>query len=330
MINSFGRIKALLSFLLTVILMFVFSLFVFAYGPTNYQNNRLYYIQNVRSGKYLTVDDSNNNIEQNELGYKQFQRFFIRYIETSEGKDYYALVTDLNQTLRVDVTSAYDANGTNIWVFTYLTAVPDAQEFRFIEDSSNVYKLMPKISSTRVLDVLNGSYSNGANVQLYLKRPIGDSYVNAQQWKLYTVETSIMHQDLVDNSKHLDYDCDSMFTDYVQFARDLWNGYKSGIIRKYIPIIRPKDVSVIGVTNLSGAVASTSYESKEIKIKTSSWVEYSDAEKKNMISHEIGHALGMGHLDDGNGANILYFITNSTTTLKNNNKTSYDLAYSNY
>lgn len=56
--------------------------------------------------------------------------------------------------------------------------------------------------------------------------------------------------------------------------------------------------------------------------------DYTDDQIKNVIVHELGHALGMGHIDDK--ANVLYYTVNSTTTLKASNKKSYDLAYAKY
>ena len=138
-----------------------------------------------------------------------------------------------------------------------------------------------------------------------------------------------MNQNLVDSTKHLDYSCSSDFSSYAASAANVWNSYRSGVIRKYIALIRPKDVTIVSSDGLEEDIAAvTDYNSKQIQVNLSLWSGYTDSQKINLLAHELGHALGMGHLDDS--ANILYYAVNSTTVLKTNNKSSYDTAYAGY
>ena len=319
--------KKIASIILLVVILVMSIVNASAYGPIAPANNHLYYIQNVRSGKYLTVNG--NNIEQSGLEYNENQRFFVRQSKTASGITYYHFVPDCNNAYCIDVNNAVDANGSNIKIYSNSTTVPAAQNFRLISNGNYMYQVMPEISSTRVWDVANASLNNGANVALYTKRNLNDSYVGAQQWKFYTVEKSIMNQNLVDSTKHLDYSCSSDFSSYAASAANVWNSYRSGVIRKYITLIRSKDVEIIGVASLdNNAAAITKYDTKQILVNLSVWNGYTDSQKINLLAHELGHALGMGHLDDS--ANILYYAVNSTTVLKTNNKSSYDTAYAGY
>lgn len=46
------------------------------------------------------------------------------------------------------------------------------------------------------------------------------------------------------------------------------------------------------------------------------------------IIHELGHALGMGHLNRSD--NVINWFMNETVVLDDFNRNSYDMAYSNY
>jgi|LSQX01.2.fsa_nt_gb hypothetical protein len=318
--------KATICVILVFILIFV-SPTCFAYGPTEFEHDHLYYIQNQNSGKYLTVNG--NNIEQRSLSYNQNQRFFVRFIKSSDGFDYYSFIPDCCKGYKIDVENAWDINGANIGIYGDNTYVPSAQNFRFILNSNLRYQIMPEVSSTRVFDVANASTLDGANIALFTRRSINDSLVTAQQFKLYTVELSVMSYNCVDSSKHLDYSCESMFSDCAEFAKDTWNGYKAGVVRKYIPIIRPKDISIIGKQTLPAGIAGITYfVEKEIHISIAVWDTLTGNQRNNLVIHEIGHALGMGHIDDT--SNVLYYAVNSTISLESANRDSYDFAYSQY
>lgn len=112
------------------------------------------------------------------------------------------------------------------------------------------------------------------------------------------------------------------------YGTGIWNGYKSGVIRQYIPLIRTKDVSIKSDNLRESAIAQTNYANKTITISLNYWNTLSETEKTNVLCHEIGHALGMGHLNEE--TNIMYYENCQTITLHQNNKDSYDAAYARY
>lgn len=150
--------------------------------------------------------------------------------------------------------------------------------------------------------------------------------MNAQLWEFIPVATSLLSWDLVDN-KHLDwYAGDSAYADKIEAAAKVWNDYKSNVIRKD-NLLRTREVTFVDVTNLGGAVAVTNANGT-ISLNTSILKDSTDSQILNTIAHELGHALGMGHIDDS--TNLLYYQQNGVTTLKKSNKESYDLAYARY
>ena len=296
----------------------------FAQAASSVENGHLYYIKNVRSGKYLTAD-SNKNIYQGSLANNENQRFYMNS-ETINKVKYYSIVSDMDSNYRLDIDNAVDANFQNVKLFTQNSSYPSAQRFKLLKLSNYRYQIMPQLSSTRVLDVENASTASGANVQLYTKRSSNDSLVNAQLWEFEPATTSLLSWRLV-RDKHLDwYAKNSSYADKIEDAAAVWNSYKSKVIRKD-NLLRTREVTIVDATNLGGAVGVTNVNGT-ISLNTKIMKNYTDSQIKNVIVHELGHALGMGHIDDT--ANVLYYTVNSTTTLKASNKKSYDLAYAKY
>lgn len=286
----------------------------------------MYYIRNARSGKYLTTDSS-LNVFQSDLSYESNQRFLLMPSKVVNGTSYYVITSDMNSAYRLDIDNAVDANYQNVKLFVSNEDQSEAQNFRFITQSNSSYQIMPELSSTRVLDVENASTASGANVQLYQKRSSSDTYVGAQQWFLESAETSLLSWDLV-VSKHLDWDADgTIYSDYVEDAAEIWNSYKSNVIRKD-NLFRSCEVTIIDSSETGSAVAQTVSGEKVIRINTEKTANFSDNAIKNLLAHELGHALGMGHINDS--SNVLYYAVNNTIVLDSKNKTSYDMAYERY
>lgn len=298
-----------------------------ASGESTPSAGGVYYIKNVRSGKYLTVNG--NNIEQSTLTYETPQRFRLNVVSIGNNNmPYYEIVPDCDSSKRIDVCDASDTNGANIQIFISNPYHTEAQRFCFKFDGGYKYKIQPELSLTRVFDVVDASPYDGANVQLYTERSVGDLYVDAQEWYFYPAVKSLAVTDLVDSGKHLDYQSESTFSSYADQARNIWNGYKSGVVRKYIPLILIKDVSIKSGNLRDSAIAQTNYANKTITISLSAWTNLSEAEKTNVLCHEMGHALGMGHLNEE--ANIMYYENSQIIMLHQNNKDSYDAAYARY
>lgn len=185
-------IKKTVKSILSIIL--IISLFVpFAYtevdaASSSIVNNGIYYIKNRRTGKYLTAagTSANSNIYQGDYTGSTLQQFKLVRKEVST-YTYYNIVSVANTSLILDVNNAYDTNGTNIKLFTE-TTYTGAQYFRFIQTFSDTicsYRIMPKLSTTKVLSIASGSLLSNANVELYTN---SSSYLY-QDWVLERVST---------------------------------------------------------------------------------------------------------------------------------------------
>ncbi len=152
------------------------------------ENNGIYYIKNRRTGKYLTAagTTANSNVFQGNFTGSTLQQFKLVRREISPYA-YYNIVSVANTSLRLDVHNAYDTNGTNIKLFTE-TTYTGAQNFRFYQTYSNTigsYRIMPQLSTTKVLSITGNSLLDNANVELYT-----DSSSNLyQDWVLEKVSS---------------------------------------------------------------------------------------------------------------------------------------------
>ena len=65
-----------------------------------------------------------------------------------------------------------------------------------------------------------------------------------------------------------------------------------------------------------------------LKINSSFMNSVEENKKINLLVHEIGHALGMGHITGKN--NVMSYVVNTKITLTESNTVSYDMAYDRY
>ena len=294
-------------------------------------NDCLYYIKNKGSGKYLTVD-SNGNLIQSTLTRYEYQRFRTAHTTNANGLEYFRVKYDGNISYSFCVDGNTATNGTNISVST-LTSTMDHHQFAFELNPDNSYKISTKMSTSMYLTVENSSTSNGANIQLHSKYNYGSQYSDSQDFYLYKASKSILSQNLVDSGKHLDYKTPNKYKTYCETARDTWNGYKAGVVRKN-SLLNITDVTIKEEDNYSDAsYAVTSFSAKKIFVYKNNLEELnSDPNKelklKDIFIHEFGHALGMGHI--WQASNVLSAYTNNTITLNHYNEVSYDLAYAEY
>jgi len=132
--------------------------------------------------------------------------------------------------------------------------------------------------------------------------------------------------DLVDSGKHLDYDGNSVYMDIVESGIALWNNYKSGVIRKDT-WYNTNDVTITDVSDEISVYAATTYSNGVIKINAQSMDRLDNDKRINVVTHELGHALGLGH---NTYMDIMYYRLTGRTELSENDKASYDAAYNNY
>ena len=130
---------------------------------------------------------------------------------------------------------------------------------------------------------------------------------------------------LVDSGKHLDYDGNTKYMTQFELAVKTWNTYKSGVIRvdnaSRIQDVKISDYyevgNVAGVTNAKGT----------IKFNTYNMDDYSSTKKRNVCTHELGHALGLAH---NFSTDVMYFQVSTKIYLSDNDKASYDKSYKRY
>lgn len=131
--------------------------------------------------------------------------------------------------------------------------------------------------------------------------------------------------DLVDSGKHLDVDGDSIYMSHIWKGKNIWNGHKAGVIRKdnakviqdvYVSDINKKDIGV-GITYPNGHLHLNKYYLNQ----------QTDARRTNTATHELGHALGLGHSRAGN---IMYEKQSSLIKLGLWDQDCYDAAYKKY
>ena len=313
-------------FLVVVYLITIVSYSIVSQAAT-VTNHGLFYIKNVATGKYLTVDSYGNVVQQN-LNSSEYQRFFIDEAYTGNNIMYYTISPDYNADLRLDIANANDANFANVQV-QLQTDYPEAQQFRFIAVAGGAYKIMPRLSSTRVLDVSNASSDNNANIQLYVYRTSNsDQYYDYQSWELISAEKSILLDDLVDSGKHLDWKSQSKYSDeLIKGSQNIWNSYKSGVIRKDT-LLTINDITIADDNLKKNYSAYVDFPTATMYMVTYHVDGYSDNMKRNTIAHEFGHALGVGHINSLTAIVGLYPSNNNVLTIYDKN--SYDIAYGNY
>lgn len=136
---------------------------------------------------------------------------------------------------------------------------------------------------------------------------------------------SLLSWDLVDSGKHMDYTDNTAYTITTGIA--VWNTYKSGVIRvdAWNTI---NDVTYSDVDNLGTDIVGQTSSNGTIKFARDYMDYLTSTQRKNVVIHETGHALRLGHRDEDDSVMLPYVTT--ITTLSQGDKNNYDYAYDYY
>lgn len=130
---------------------------------------------------------------------------------------------------------------------------------------------------------------------------------------------------LVDSGKHLDYDYDTKYSSELSSSVKKWESYKSGVIRPDSVLV-VEDVFISDYYEVSNTNGITS-GGGTIKLNTYQLDSQGSTQAMRIITHELGHALGLDH---STSSDIMYANTITTSNLTTNDKESYDAAYNGY
>jgi hypothetical protein len=132
-------------------------------------NNHWYALRNKGSGKYLDVPGGtsadNTPLQSWEWLGGNAQLFRLNNTTTTSG--YFTIMPKVNSSLLLNVGNAWNGNGAEITNYHVNPSYPNAQQFKFISNGDGTYRIMPALSTTRVVEVGAYKTANGGKIQLY-------------------------------------------------------------------------------------------------------------------------------------------------------------------
>lgn len=243
------------------------------------------------------------------------------------------------EPVEVLVGSIQSGNNVDIWADNDAEAQEFIIEFEGFEidaDNSNLYRYYSiRLKSNPNLVLTSYGLGNGSgsgttstsNGNVFISTYTGAAN---QMWFFETFTTyaaiELLDWDLVDSGKHLDWSGTSKYLTQFKNAVNIWNNYKSGVIREdTISTINDVTISdqdlgedgVLGVTNQLGTII---FNTRLLDTKDS-YI------KLNTCIHELGHALGLAH-KSARGSIMQNFATR-LNVLSYAEKNTYDYAYNN-
>lgn len=161
------------------------------------KSGNVYYLKNHYSNQYLELRGSSMSSDLYQYDYmgSAAQQFKLILVEGSGDDAYYNIVPLVNEELRLDIDNALNQNGTAIKSYKINDPYSRAQLYKFIDNKDGSYRIMPKLSNSKVLEIAGPSQS------IYSKAQIWD-YVGADNQKWIIAGAN----DLI-GSKKLEFTC---------------------------------------------------------------------------------------------------------------------------
>lgn len=147
-----------------------------------------------------------------------------------------------------------------------------------------------------------------------------ESIIASEEYKLQT-------WDCVDSGKHMDWSGDTNYMTEWYNSVNTWNKYKPGVIRadRWNTIC---DIKIYDKSKGAGGAYAEAWPSGKIYFFQKEMDSISEKRRQSVITHEIGHALGIAHNDNSKSVMHEYFTT--VINLHEIDKKAYDAAYKKY
>ncbi len=305
-----SKIKLITSLFMTLIILFSCSVtFVSsAYGADiGNASSCMVYIRNVNSGKYIDIQGGTVANGKEVQLYEGKSSASQEWKVCLEADNYYSIRSAVDQNYYLSVQGDKDVNGVKI-VLKYVSkgsTVPNSAKFYILGNpdcgSAFIVSKLNWISGNelRVLDAQQAGTANGTKLLHYTNRDTLDT-ASHQLWVFEPTNRlpKIQNWNLVDSGGHCDWDGRTKYMSYFTTATKEWNNYmgkerfrpdawnivqdiKISDATQYAP-----DPSVCGITYSSGMIIF--YTKVMDNLST-------NLERKTVIMHELGHALGLEH-----------------------------------
>ncbi len=317
------KAKYIISCFMIAVILFANSVtFIsFAYGANlgiYSDSSCMVYIRNVNSGKYIDVQGGTvANGKEIQL-YEGMSSAAQRWNICLEERNYYSIRSAVDQRYCLSVKGDKDVNGAKI-VLKYVakgSTVPDSAKFLIFDyPSYGCALIINKLNMTiggnelRVLDAQQAGTANGTKLLHYTARDSIDAAAH-QLWVFECDErfpNDDQGWDLVDLTGHCDWDGSSKYMSMVSKAANAWNNYIGDEVLRPDAWNRTQDVYIKDINtdpkNL-GAIARTysaTYH-EGFNFSRAATIELyldqmesfeSNLQRQKVVTHELGHALGM-------------------------------------
>lgn len=154
-----------------------------------------YYLYNKNSSKYMCVNSLSNGAKlfQNSISPLYGEKYIIQYVTTVNNTLYYNIIPAQATDKRVEIVNASNTDGAEVGLFQVNPPYENAQQFCFISNGDGSYRIQPRLSSNRVIEVQSASTLNQAKIQLY-------TYVEGQNQQKWIIKRVKMERTKAENA----------------------------------------------------------------------------------------------------------------------------------